>query len=183
MISNAKKVSRWRENTKKRMIDSMGGECVCCGYKECMAAMDFHHIEMDKKEIGIARMLANPSSWEKIVKELRKCVLVCNRCHQEIHAGVRVLPDKHETFNEAFEFKEQKKKKKTYCPVCGEVKNNYSKTCSYNCVAKLNGKVDWESFDLKELLEEHNMNYTRVGKCLKVSDNAVRKRAKKIGLI
>ena len=161
----------------------MGGKCVCCGYKKCIAAMDFHHVDIKQKEKGLSKLIANPASWEKIVIELRKCVLVCNRCHQEIHAGERELPDKYETFNEEFAVKEVKEKVITYCTVCGKEKNNQSKTCSFECVAKLTGKVDWNSFDLEKLLKNHNMNYTHVGRVLKVSDNAVRKRAKKIGLI
>lgn len=183
MGKKSDKVKRWRENTKNRMIESMGGKCQCCGYKKCSAAMDFHHIDMNKKEIGLGKMLSNPTSWDKIVAELRKCVLVCNRCHQEIHAGARELPEDYENFNNEYEFKEVEEKEKTYCPVCKKEKKHYNKTCSLNCAAKLSRKVDWDSVNLKMLLKKHNWNYTHVGDYLDITGNAVKKRAKKLGLI
>ncbi|TMF58485.1 MAG: hypothetical protein E6I19_01595 [Chloroflexi bacterium] len=32
-----------------------------------------------------------PRSWEKVVAELEKCVMLCANCHREVHARVREL--------------------------------------------------------------------------------------------
>ena len=46
--------------------------------------MDFHHIDPEAKDFTIAD---NMTSWERILPELAKCVLLCARCHREVHEG------------------------------------------------------------------------------------------------
>lgn len=71
---------------KQRAIDYKGGRCQSCGYDRCIAAFEFHHIEPDKKDFSIT--WARKKSFEKIIQELNKCLLVCSNCHREIHAGL-----------------------------------------------------------------------------------------------
>ena len=56
-----------------------------------MDALQFHHLDPNEKDFNINRAMAR--SWEYIRKELDKCVLLCNRCHTEVHAGVEDLRD------------------------------------------------------------------------------------------
>ena len=58
-----------------------GGSCSVCGYDRNISALDFHHINADKKE----HSFNNPMTWKKTVIELDKCILLCCRCHREIH--------------------------------------------------------------------------------------------------
>jgi len=58
-----------------------------CGYDCCQAALDFHHLDASSKEFGIS-MDRITRSWERVQKELDKCVLACSNCHREIHAGI-----------------------------------------------------------------------------------------------
>jgi hypothetical protein len=88
MSKNSEAVKKWRHKCKLRIVESMGGKCQCCGYDKCTQALDLHHLDPTEKEMGLGGIRANPKSWESIVQELRKCVLLCNRCHQEVHAGV-----------------------------------------------------------------------------------------------
>lgn len=74
---------------KQKCIDYKGSKCICCSYDECAEAMDFHHLKQHEKESGISEMRHN--SFEILKKELDKCILVCCRCHREIHAGKRVI--------------------------------------------------------------------------------------------
>jgi 5-methylcytosine-specific restriction endonuclease McrA len=95
----SEKVKRWRKNTKRRIIAAMGGSCRHCGYDKCDEALECHHIDPTEKEFGFGAMRANPKSWERIVVELRKCVLLCANCHREVHAGL--IPDNFvSSFNE-----------------------------------------------------------------------------------
>ena len=82
---SSEKVKKWRHETKKRIIESMGGKCQICGYNKCDSALDLHHINPEEKEISLASIRANPKSWSLIVAELRKCVLICANCHREEH--------------------------------------------------------------------------------------------------
>jgi hypothetical protein len=50
MSKNSDHVKRWRENTKDRIIESMGGGCCVCGYNITHRSLALHHINpMDKK--------------------------------------------------------------------------------------------------------------------------------------
>lgn len=53
--------------------------------------MDFHHIDSATKDFNISARL----TWDAIVRELGKCVLLCSRCHREVHDGLhpRYLAD------------------------------------------------------------------------------------------
>lgn len=183
MSRRSEAVKRWRKNTKNRIVESMGGKCQICGYDRCNQAMDLHHIDPSEKEFGFGAIMAHPTKWEKIVVELRKCILFCNRCHQEFHAGIIDLPSDFQSFNETYF--EYRKAKEDYdpdpCPVCGNKKPVGAITCSKKCAAKRTGKVNWKNVELEKLIKEHS--YVAIGNMLGVSDTAVRKRAKKLGLI
>lgn len=172
-------VKKWRKSTKDRIVEAMGGECVCCGYNKCHSAMDLHHISPTEKEFAFSDIMARPRAWSILVEELRKCVLVCNRCHREIHSNVTKLPDDIIPFDESFA--DYRSKEVTYCLICGNEKDNHNITCSKKCAAKRSRKVDWELIDLGELLK--SKNFSNIGDMLGISDTAVRKRAKKLKLI
>lgn len=81
----------WTAREKQKAVDYKGGKCVCCGYSECLAAMDFHHRNPAEKEGYGAGALKAHWTFERNMPELDKCELVCVRCHREIHAGHRSL--------------------------------------------------------------------------------------------
>ena len=91
--SNDQTVER-QKRFKQQCIDYKGGKCVCCGYNKCNNALDFHHLDADKKEFSIAH--ARLTSFnDKVKNELNNCALVCSNCHREIHAGlIDLLPYK-----------------------------------------------------------------------------------------
>lgn len=79
-------VSRRRKRLKVQAVESKGGKCCICGYSKYIGALEFHHINEDKKEFGLS-MNGITRSWEKTKRELDKCILVCSNCHREIHGG------------------------------------------------------------------------------------------------
>ena len=81
----------WALKQKKKAVEYKGGKCVVCDYSKCLAAMDFHHKNPLEKDGYGTGALKSHWSFEKNKKELDKCVLVCVRCHREIHAGEVVL--------------------------------------------------------------------------------------------
>jgi len=76
-------VKRRKIKLKKMAVDYKGGGCCWCSYAECMGSLVFHHVDPIKKEFQITS--SNRVAWEKIRKELDKCVLLCANCHGEIH--------------------------------------------------------------------------------------------------
>ena len=75
-----------RRDIKIKSVEYKGGCCEVCGYDKCNEALHFHHINPEDKSFGIAANGIN-RSWEKVKKELDKCIMVCANCHAEIHAG------------------------------------------------------------------------------------------------
>lgn len=74
-----------RKALQERAINHLGGKCRICGYDRCAAALDFHHVDDVTKEFNISTAM---TSWERILPELEKCVLLCARCHREVHDGL-----------------------------------------------------------------------------------------------
>jgi len=88
-LKNAVKMRR--KKLRQMAVEYKGGQCNFCGYSKCPDALDFHHCDPKQKDFGLsARGLTR--SWERIKKELDKCVLVCANCHREVHAGILQLP-------------------------------------------------------------------------------------------
>jgi hypothetical protein len=76
----------WRNRhriNKSKAIKLKGGKCQNCGYNKYNGALAFHHIDPNVKEYAL-----NRGSWTQMNKELKKCVLLCFNCHQELHGGV-----------------------------------------------------------------------------------------------
>jgi hypothetical protein len=79
----ADSVRKIYKRKKKKAVDYLGGKCTECGYKKCLAALEFHHLDPTEKDLDPSRILNR--SWENILIELDKCILVCSNCHKEIH--------------------------------------------------------------------------------------------------
>lgn len=175
--STAKSVKAWRLNTKHRMVEAMGGCCQCCGYDKCESALDLHHIDPTEKGFAIGLVTANPKKWETIVKELRKCVMVCTNCHREIHAGVTKIPVDCSRFNEDFAGKPTRANSKLKvfdsCPVCGVDKPILLLTCSHKCARHRTRKVNWDNVDVLEL--KKTMSTQAIADMLGVSYSSIRK--------
>lgn len=78
-------VQKRRDKIKLMAIEYKGGCCSRCKYNDCIAALEFHHLDPAQKEFGLS-VRGITRSWEKVKAELDKCVLVCANCHREIHA-------------------------------------------------------------------------------------------------
>jgi len=68
-------------------VDYKGEKCQCCGYDKYIGALEFHHIDPNEKDFSLSHR-GYCYSWDKVKKELDKCILVCSNCHREIHAGI-----------------------------------------------------------------------------------------------
>lgn len=77
-----------RNKTKRKAVEYRGGKCQCCGYDRCLAALEFHHVDPTLKDKTIESMTKGAKAFNTIKDELDKCLLVCSRCHREIHTGI-----------------------------------------------------------------------------------------------
>jgi len=178
--ATAEAVKKWRKKTRIRAIESMGGCCVICGYDSCPEALDFHHLDPESKDFSLSSARANPKSWDKIVKELKKCVLICCRCHRELHAGQIELPENFRRFDDSFLSYAPPKEEMDSCPVCQKKKKSRYLTCSKSCAAKRRRLIDWDNFQLLDKLENKSKN--AIAKDLGVSWKTVSKHEKRLRL-
>jgi hypothetical protein len=172
-----KHLKDWRIRTKLRIVEAMGGKCVCCAYNKHYSALELHHLDPSIKEFTLGGIRARPKSWSIIVNELRKCVLVCCLCHREIEAGIRQLPESYAMFNEEFSNYEQAKPK-GFCSVCNneyENKSKHQRFCSSECAKKHRRKVTIRPTKDEILLLLQTMSMEAVGRKYGVTGNAVRK--------
>ena len=89
-ICGSCRVTKWRQEKKKTLVAEHGGKCQICGYDKCIPNMVFHHRDPNEKEFGITGMTI---SIEKLRAEAEKCILLCCRCHGEVHAGLVSIPE------------------------------------------------------------------------------------------
>jgi DNA-binding CsgD family transcriptional regulator len=80
------RVKSHRQKNKQKAVEYKGGKCEKCGYNKSFWSLEFHHIEPGEKDFTIGNYTV--LSWEKIKKELDKCILVCANCHGEIHEEI-----------------------------------------------------------------------------------------------
>lgn len=178
MSANSEHVKTWRKRTKERIVRSLGGNCVCCGYDRCLNALQCHHLF--DKDFSLAAIRANATNWARIVEEVRKCVLLCANCHAEVHNGVRIVPSDAPRFNESFVVYESLRDKMVTkpCPMCSKPIPLYRTTCSLVCAGKSRSKVNWNSVDL--LTELQHSTFVAIAERLGCSDVAVHKQYKKL---
>jgi predicted HNH restriction endonuclease len=79
------RANRTRKARKAEAVAKFGGACQACGYLRCMRNLAFHHL--GKKSFPLSER-AFQFSWERLLPELSKCVLLCHNCHGEVHDGL-----------------------------------------------------------------------------------------------
>ena len=81
------KASKWQKEKYRKnkllAIEYLGGFCIDCIKTFHPSVYDFHHLDSEKKEATIARIMGR--KWENIKPELDKCVLLCSNCHRLRH--------------------------------------------------------------------------------------------------
>ena len=70
---------------KAKLVKKYGGECAVCGYKKCLAALHFHHINSFEKKFNISEKTRLD---QELKEELKKCILLCANCHISYHQGL-----------------------------------------------------------------------------------------------
>ena len=76
-----KKAALLHKSLKTKAVQLMGGQCLDCKGTFPESVFEFHHLEPEHKDVGIAKL----RSWPKIIRELAKCVMLCANCHRIRH--------------------------------------------------------------------------------------------------
>jgi len=171
-------VMRAQKRKKQKAVDAFGGECQICGYDKCIDALEFHHINKDDKEEKPSYVIMR-WSWKRAKKELDKCILVCSNCHKEIHSVDSSLEHTYLLNHK----KPWISKECEYCKKTYDTKSDEQKYCSVSCRQFARRKVERPSKDELNTLIESGIAWVQLGRMFGVSDNAVRKWARKYEII
>lgn len=181
-MSSAEDVKNYRRRRKINLMKVLGNKCCLCGYSLLPDALEFHHINPENKEYGIASN-GVCRDLEKDLAEIKKCVLVCANCHRAIHKNLFSEQDlwEKQIYNEeiANELRKEKqdlfKKAIYYCKSCKKQLSQKSLTglCD-ECYRKSTRIIERPNRDeLKKLIR--TKPFTEIGSMYGVSDNAIRK--------
>ena len=69
-------------------------ECSICNEKS-QSCIEFHHIAAENK-INIVSKIMSSATLPAVLKEAKKCAVVCANCHRKIHANELELTVEHE---------------------------------------------------------------------------------------
>lgn len=76
-------------------LEEVFGEIKCsvCGYDKHKGVIDCHHLDPSKKDFEVTTFRTSRRDKNLVIKELKKCVLLCANCHREVHLGILNLGD------------------------------------------------------------------------------------------
>lgn len=189
--SNKELVAAYRRKVKKMAIIYKGGECIVCGYSRCADALSFHHTNPESKDFQISS--GNTYAWSTVKDELDKCVLLCQNCHSELHAGNIsienfLIRDPNREVGESLLEKQgfdphlsrdNKNQPDLKCKDCGVDVSKRADRCR-SCAGKncKDTKIQWPS--IHQLIEQVKENsFMDIARQLGVSDNAIRNRIRR----
>ena len=78
---------RNQQRVKRLCVEYKGGACNSCGYKKCIGALEFHHMDPSIKEFQLSSS-ARSAFNDRVKQELDKCILLCSNCHREQHCPI-----------------------------------------------------------------------------------------------
>ena len=76
-----KRAAKWR---LAGMIKKEKG-CIDCGYNKHAVALQFDHINDDKKD-NVSNLIRSDYAWSTILEEIDKCEVRCSNCHAVVTA-------------------------------------------------------------------------------------------------
>ena len=76
-------------NRKEALVKILGGHCSNCGYHKSISALSFHHKDPKTKSFDISNNGNLMGDWDVVLKEAKKCKLLCLNCHCEIEEIIR----------------------------------------------------------------------------------------------
>jgi len=152
----------------------LGGKCSKCGYHKNLSSLVFHHTDNKDFPLNI-RHLSN-NSFDKLKKEVDKCVLLCSNCHNELHNpdfDFIKAEDMINTYGKKQKLK-RNKKHKTYCIDCDDEILSTSircKRCSGNYKRKIKDRPTKEEL----LFELSQTTQTKMSEKYGVSRTTIRR--------
>ena len=79
------KAKKWGLKTKEWFIEYKKTlKCEKCGESH-PSCLDFHHKKDSSEEDTVCMMVQRGYSKKSIIREIKKCIILCSNCHRMIH--------------------------------------------------------------------------------------------------
>lgn len=89
--SHIKKVSANNSRKRKLFIEWKQTLSCCLCPETFHKCLDFHHVNTKKKDFVLSGSIHN-LGLPKVMRELRKCVVLCKNHHTKVHEGIAKIP-------------------------------------------------------------------------------------------
>ena len=193
--SSIRNVMEWRHRTLEKVIKIAGGTCRKCSYSICIPNLHFHHLNPKEKDFSIR--CNHTISWKRVKNEIVKTILLCNRCHGEVHAGLwnpteGMIQEQQEIYSRNMPLydttpipKSRPPKEPVFCKECkGEILDPYRGQlyCSKACGWAAKKKTRPEKSRLMTLRDQ-GLSWRRVSLELGITEKLARTCAIEYGMI
>jgi len=74
-----------RHDLRQRLVEMRGSRCAVCNQKFETHQFDFHHVMPETKSFPLTKTMMTSRSWQSVLEEANKCIMVCANCHRDIH--------------------------------------------------------------------------------------------------
>jgi hypothetical protein len=164
-VKEGNKTLKWAK--KLKAIELLGSKCKICGDNNIFHFV-FHHNDMEDKEYIISQNW--DKQWSVIEKEIKKCTLLCDNCHRELHYNNNETEKRRNTKELIVNYRGNK------CEICG-----YNKCLSALTFHHTNkddkeysiGKISLIITDIQELTDDI---FKELNKCEMLCSNCHREK-------
>lgn len=87
-MNPAEQIKARRRELKEKLVELSGSVCVRCEQSFSYECMDFHHTNPHSKTFEINQDHLGRKSWEVILIEASKTIMLCANCHRSVHVNM-----------------------------------------------------------------------------------------------
>ena len=87
LISKGKLEKRRKEQIRNWFAEYK--KTVSCSRCGRMSGLEFHHRLPVEKKDTISSLVRNGAPMEKVLDEIKKCDILCTKCHRELHKEMK----------------------------------------------------------------------------------------------
>lgn len=98
---HSENTTKYIARNRKRVNDEIilrGSKCELCGLEDNPELYQWHHIHPHEKVQTITKMVGKGYSLDNVIRELKKCALLCPNCHNKIHKELCVMFENKEEY-------------------------------------------------------------------------------------
>ena len=156
---------KWSKKIKA--FNMLGSKCEYCGDSN-IYHLTFHHKNKNEKESTLADIWNK--GWSLIEPEIKKCILLCDNCHRELHYNENEYENRRKTKELIVNYKGNK------CQICGYDKCLASLTFHHSKEEEKNYEIAKISLIIENIQELNDEILNELEKCELLCSNCHREK-------